>query len=65
MRASALIGAEGSCGTDASPEVKFAFAVLLALLLSFRLSHARPDPAGPTFTLLRGLPARWPLVPFT
>ena len=50
--------------TDASPEVKFAFAVLLALLLSFHLLMHDLILLALPFTLLRGLPARWPLVPF-
>jgi hypothetical protein len=50
--------------TDADPETKFAFAVLLALLLSFHLlMHALILLAIP-FILLRGIPARWTLIPF-
>jgi glycosyl transferase family 87 len=50
--------------TDAHPEVKFAFAVLLALLLSFHLLMHDLVLLALPFVLLRGLPARWPLAPF-
>jgi hypothetical protein len=50
--------------TDAPPEAKFAFAVLVGLVLSFYLlTHDLVLLALP-FVLLRGLPARWPLIPF-
>jgi hypothetical protein len=50
--------------SDAQPEVKFSFAILLALLLSFHLLMHDLILLALPFTLLRGLPARWPLMPF-
>jgi hypothetical protein len=51
--------------TDASPEAKIAFAILLALLLSFHLLMHDLVLLALPFTLLRGIsPARWVLVPF-
>jgi hypothetical protein len=50
--------------SDAQPEVKFAFAVLLALLLSFHLLMHDLILLALPFVLLRGRPARWPLMPF-
>ena len=50
--------------TDANPEVKFAFAVLLGLLLSFHLLMHDLILLALSFTLLRGLPSRWPLILF-
>ena len=50
--------------TERSSEMKFAFAVLLALLLSFHLLMHDLILLALPFTLLRGLPARWVLTPF-
>lgn len=50
--------------SGAHPEAKFAFAVLLALLLSFHLLMHDFVLLALPFTLLRGLPARWALAPF-
>ncbi len=50
--------------TEAPPEEKFAFAVLVGLMLSFYLlTHDLVLLALP-FVLLRGRPARWALTPF-
>lgn len=49
---------------DADPNVKFAFAVLVALLLSFHLLMHDLTLLALPFILLRGLFARWALVPF-
>ena len=45
-------------------EIKFGFAVLVALLLSFHLLMHDLTLLALPFVLLRGLRARWPLVPF-
>jgi hypothetical protein len=45
-------------------EIKFAFAVLVALLLSFHLLMHDLTLLALPFVLLSGLRARWPLVPF-
>ena len=50
--------------TKCRPEVKFAFAVTLALLLSFHLLMHDLILLALPYTLLRGLPARWILAPF-
>jgi hypothetical protein len=50
--------------SDAQPEAKFAFAILLALLLSFHLLMHDLILLALPFTLLRRFPARWPLIPF-
>jgi len=49
---------------EAPAEAKFAFAILVALLLSFHLLMHDLVLLALPFVLLRGLPARWPLVPF-
>ncbi len=50
--------------TKTNPEVKFAFAVLLALLLSFHLLMHDLVLLALPFVLLRGHLSRWPLLPF-
>jgi hypothetical protein len=45
-------------------ETKFAFAILIALLVSFHLLMHDLMLLALPFVLLRGLPARWPLIPF-
>jgi len=59
-----LVGAWKFMRSGAPPEAKFAFAVLLALLLSFHLLLHDFVLLALPFTLLRGLPARWVLAPF-
>jgi hypothetical protein len=50
--------------TDAPTNVKFAFAILAGLLLSFHLLMHDLVLLALPFVLLRGLPARWALIPF-
>jgi hypothetical protein len=50
--------------SEVRSEVKFAFAILVGLLLSFHLLMHDLILLALPFVLLRGLPARWPLVPF-
>jgi len=50
--------------TNATAEVKFAFAVLAGLLLSFHLLMHDLVLLALPFVLLRRLPAQWPLIPF-
>ena len=49
---------------DAAAELKFAFAILLAILLSFHLLMHDLVLLALPFVLLRGLRARWLLIPF-
>jgi hypothetical protein len=50
--------------SSSRPELKFAFAILVAILLSFHLLMHDLLLLALPFALLRGLPSRWLLVPF-